>query len=52
MKTAAGVMPVVDMLANGLAVGLATDGAASNNNEDMFEEMDLAAILECCPRSK
>jgi len=46
MKTAAGVMPVVDMLAAGLAVGLATDGAASNNNEDMFEEMDLAAKLQ------
>ena len=46
MKTAAGVMPVVDMLAAGLAVGLATDGSASNNNEDMFEEMDLAAKLQ------
>jgi 5-methylthioadenosine/S-adenosylhomocysteine deaminase len=46
MKTAAGVMPTVDMLAAGLAVGLATDGAASNNNEDMFEEMDLAAKLQ------
>ncbi|MGC1386103.1 MAG: amidohydrolase, partial [Candidatus Acidiferrales bacterium] len=46
MKTAAGIMPTVDMLAAGLAVGLATDGAASNNNEDMFEEMDLAAKLQ------
>jgi 5-methylthioadenosine/S-adenosylhomocysteine deaminase len=46
MKTAAGVMPVVDMLAAGQAVGLATDGAASNNNQDMFEEMDLAAKLQ------
>jgi 5-methylthioadenosine/S-adenosylhomocysteine deaminase len=27
-------------------VGLATDGAASNNNQDMFEEMDLAAKLQ------
>jgi len=46
MKTAAGVMPVVDMLAAGQAIGLATDGAASNNNQDMFEEMDLAAKLQ------
>ena len=46
MKTAAGVSPVVDMLAAGAAGGLATDGAASNNNQDMFEEMDLAAKLQ------
>jgi 5-methylthioadenosine/S-adenosylhomocysteine deaminase len=46
MKTAAGVMPVVNMLAAGQAIGLATDGAASNNNQDMFEEMDLAAKLQ------
>ena len=46
MKTAAGVMPVTQMRAAGLAVGLATDGAASNNNQDMFEEMDLAAKLQ------
>ncbi len=46
MKTAAGVMPAIEMLAAGEAVGLATDGAASNNNEDMFEEMDLGAKLQ------
>jgi 5-methylthioadenosine/S-adenosylhomocysteine deaminase len=46
MKTAAGVSPVVDMLAAGQAIGLATDGAASNNNQDLFEEMDLAAKLQ------
>jgi len=46
MKTAAGVMPVVDMLAASEAIGLATDGAASNNNLDLFEEMDLAAKLQ------
>jgi 5-methylthioadenosine/S-adenosylhomocysteine deaminase len=46
MKTAAGVMPTVDMLAAGQAIGLATDGAASNNNEDMFLEMNLAAKLQ------
>jgi 5-methylthioadenosine/S-adenosylhomocysteine deaminase len=46
MKTAAGVMPLLDMLAAGEPIGLATDGAASNNNQDMFEEMDLAAKLQ------
>jgi 5-methylthioadenosine/S-adenosylhomocysteine deaminase len=46
MKTASGVMPVVEMLAAGQAVGLATDGAASNNNQDMFEEMDIASKLQ------
>jgi 5-methylthioadenosine/S-adenosylhomocysteine deaminase len=46
MKTAAGVSPVPDMLEAGLAVGLGTDGAASNNNQDLFEEMDLAAKLQ------
>jgi 5-methylthioadenosine/S-adenosylhomocysteine deaminase len=46
MKTASGVMPIPEMLAAGVRVGLATDGAASNNNQDMFEEMDLAAKLQ------
>jgi 5-methylthioadenosine/S-adenosylhomocysteine deaminase len=43
MKTAAGLMPAVELLAAGVAVGIGSDGAASNNNQDMFEEMDLAA---------
>ncbi|MGC2401813.1 MAG: amidohydrolase [Acidobacteriaceae bacterium] len=43
MKTAAGTAPVLELLAAGVPVGIATDGAASNNNQDMFEEMDLAA---------
>ncbi len=46
MKTAAGVMPVIEMRAAGVPIGLATDGAASNNNQDLFEEMDLAAKLQ------
>jgi 5-methylthioadenosine/S-adenosylhomocysteine deaminase len=47
MKLASGVAPVVKMLAAGLAVGLGTDGpAGSNNDSDMFEEMDLAAKLQ------
>jgi 5-methylthioadenosine/S-adenosylhomocysteine deaminase len=45
MKLAAGVAPVTELLAGGVAVGLGTDGAASNNDLDMFEEMDAAAKL-------
>ena len=46
MKTAAGVMPVLEMLAAGIPLALATDGAASNNHQDLFLEMDLAAKLQ------
>jgi 5-methylthioadenosine/S-adenosylhomocysteine deaminase len=46
MKLASGVMPVVDLLAAGEAVGLATDSAASNNNQDLFQEMNIAAKLQ------
>lgn len=43
MKGASGLSPVPDLLAAGIAVGLGTDGPASNNNIDLFEEMDTAA---------
>jgi 5-methylthioadenosine/S-adenosylhomocysteine deaminase len=46
MKLASGVMPVVDMLTAGEPVGLATDSAASNNNQDLFQEMNIAAKLQ------
>jgi 5-methylthioadenosine/S-adenosylhomocysteine deaminase len=47
MKLASGVAPVVRMLALGLNVGLGPDGPAGSNNDfDMFEEMDLAAKLQ------
>ena len=45
MKLASGIAPVPDMLANHLTVGLGTDGCASNNNLDLFGEMDMAAKL-------
>ncbi len=47
MKLASGVAPVVKMLALGIAVGLGPDGPAGSNNDfNLFEEMDLAAKLQ------
>ncbi|MDE3198435.1 MAG: amidohydrolase family protein [Acidobacteriota bacterium] len=47
MKLASGAAPVVDLLNRGIAVGLGTDGPAGSNNDfDMFEEIDLAAKLQ------
>ncbi|MBA4394882.1 MAG: amidohydrolase [Desulfobacca sp.] len=46
MKLASGIAPVVEMLRRGIPVGLGTDGCASNNNLDLFQEMDTAAKLE------
>jgi 5-methylthioadenosine/S-adenosylhomocysteine deaminase len=45
MKLASGAAPVVDYLAAGVALGLGTDGAASNNDLDMFGAMRQASFL-------
>jgi 5-methylthioadenosine/S-adenosylhomocysteine deaminase len=45
MKLASGVAPVPDFLADGICVALGTDGCASNNDLDLFMEMDSAAKL-------
>ncbi|HOV78551.1 MAG TPA: amidohydrolase [Bacillota bacterium] len=46
MKLASGVSPVARLINSGAPVGLGTDGAASNNNLDMFEEMHCASLLQ------
>ena len=45
MKLASGIAPIPEMLAKDIIVGLGTDGCASNNNLDLFTEMDMAAKL-------
>jgi 5-methylthioadenosine/S-adenosylhomocysteine deaminase len=45
MKLASGVAPASDMIKEGVCVGLGTDGCASNNNLDIFSEMDTVAKL-------
>jgi 5-methylthioadenosine/S-adenosylhomocysteine deaminase len=45
LKLASGFAPVSKMIEAGLKVGIGTDGAASNNDLDMFEEIRLAAFL-------
>jgi 5-methylthioadenosine/S-adenosylhomocysteine deaminase len=44
-KLASGIAPINQLLNAGINVGLGTDGAASNNRQDMFTEMRLAALL-------
>jgi 5-methylthioadenosine/S-adenosylhomocysteine deaminase len=46
MKLASGIAPITEMLDAGILIGIGTDGAASNNDLDMWEEMRLAALLQ------
>jgi 5-methylthioadenosine/S-adenosylhomocysteine deaminase len=45
MKLASGIAPVPELINAGVCVGLGTDGCTSNNNLDMFAEMDTAAKI-------
>ena len=45
MKLASGVAPVPRLLREGIVTALGTDGASSNNNLDMLEEVQLSALL-------
>lgn len=45
MKLASGIAPVPQMLKAGIPVALGTDGASSNNNLDMLQEMRTCALL-------
>ena len=46
MKLGSGVAPITELRAAGLSVGLGTDGAASNDDLNLFEEIDTAAKLQ------
>lgn len=45
LKLASGIAPVFDLLNAGVNIGLGSDGAASNNRQDIFTEMRSAALL-------
>jgi 5-methylthioadenosine/S-adenosylhomocysteine deaminase len=45
MKLASGVSPVAELVGRGICTGLGTDGCSSNNNLDLFAEMDTTAKL-------
>ncbi|MHC1725138.1 MAG: amidohydrolase family protein [Syntrophobacteraceae bacterium] len=45
MKLASGIAPIPELIASGVRVGLGTDGCASNNDLDLFREMDMLAKL-------
>ena len=47
MKLGSGFAPVRKLLDNGINVALGTDGAASNNNLNMLEELHLASLIHC-----
>lgn len=46
MKLASGAAPIGKLLNNNICVSLGTDGASSNNNLDLFEEMKFASLMQ------
>lgn len=46
LKLGSGIAPVEELRSMGVRVAIGTDGAASNNNLDMLEEMNLASLLQ------
>ncbi len=46
MKLSAGAFPFSSFHNGGVTIGMGTDGVASNNNYDLFEDMKIAALLE------
>ena len=45
-KLGNGIARIPEMLARGVPVGIGTDGAASNNSQDMFTEMKIASLIQ------
>ena len=46
MKLASGIAPISRLLENDICVGIGTDGASSNNNLDLIEELKIASLLQ------
>ena len=46
MKLASGISPVSKLIENGICVSIGTDGASSNNNLDLIEELKTASLLQ------
>ncbi len=46
MKLASGIAPIQDLITNDICVGIGTDGASSNNNLDLIEELRTASLLQ------
>jgi cytosine/adenosine deaminase-related metal-dependent hydrolase len=45
LRCGSGLLPLADLLTNGVTVGLGADGAASNDNQNMFEAMKFASLV-------